>query len=330
MSGRLGALRHSERFDPCTQGEFPMQPVRSAPRMLIIHEICKSYGASEALRGVSLEVRAGEIFGLLGPNGAGKTSLIRILMDVIRPDSGSISLFGEPRTRAHFDRMTYLPEQLGLYRRRRVLDTMAYLAELKGLGRGEARARGRSWLDRIGLAETAGWRVERLSKGMAQKVQLAAVLLPDPDLCVLDEPFSGLDPLNARWVAEELKARRALGKSAILSTHEMSKAESLCDRIGLIDRGRLSVYGAVGEIRRRFSRSQVEVDLESAPPVVPGIDEIEHVAGSTWRIQLGAAAEPSDVLTALVHAGARVGRFQPVMAPLEDVFMAVVGEENGE
>jgi len=294
--------------------------------VLSFRSIAKRFGATQALRDVSLDVRAGEIFGLLGPNGAGKTTLIRVLLDVVRPDAGTVELFGAPRTRAELDRVTYLPEEARLYKRRRVLEVMTYLAELKGLAHREARRRSADWLERIGLAEAARWKVERLSKGNAQKVQLAVALLPEPDLCVLDEPFSGLDPVNARWLTEVLAKRRANGQSTIVSTHEMGRAEKLCDRIGLVDRGRLAVCGTLGEIRTRFGRADVDVETRGRPPSVAGVESIAPAGTDRWRIALAPGARPSDVLRALVLAGAEVHRFEPVEMPLEEIFLRVVAE----
>ena len=296
--------------------------------MLDFQAIHKSFGDTVALRGVSFEVRGGEVFGLLGPNGAGKTTLIRILMDIIRADSGTITLFGEPHSRDHLDRVGYLPEERGLYTKRKVLEVMTYIGILKGLSRADSRDRSRRWLERVGLSETAGWRIERLSKGMGQKVQIATTLLPEPDLCVLDEPFSGLDPLNVRLVQELIEERRRAGRTTILSTHDMNMVEVLCDRVGLINKGELMVYGEVSEVRRRYSLPEVRVELEGQPPALPGIERVVHEGNSTWRLLLAGDTEPREILTALVGAGARVDHFEKILAPMEDVFVRVVREEQ--
>jgi len=295
--------------------------------VLVFDELRKSYGETVALRGVSFEVRAGEVFGFLGPNGAGKTTLIRILMDIIRADSGSITVFGEPHRREHLDRMGYLPEELGLYTKQPVLAVLTYFGTLRGLERAEARRRGREWLERMGLAEVAAWRVERLSKGMSQKVQIAATLLADPDLCILDEPFSGLDPLNVRLVEQLIAERKRQGKTTILSTHQMSQVEQLCDRVALIHRGSLKVYGEVDEVRRRYSLPEVRIVIEGDPPALPGIESVEYEGDSTWRLLLETGTEPRDILAALVRGGARVERFERVLAPMEDIFVRVVQED---
>src|SRR4029434_11056216 len=181
--------------------------------ILGFEQITKSYGSTVALRGVTFDVPGGEIFGLLGPNGAGKSTLIRILMDIIRPDSGMVRVFGEPRRRQHLDRLGYLPEERGLYTRLSVLDVLTYFGALKSLSRAEARRRALEWLRRVELAQVATWKVDRLSKGMSQKVQIAGVLMCDPELCILDEPTTGLDPVNLRLVQDLLIERRRSGRS---------------------------------------------------------------------------------------------------------------------
>ncbi|MBW2465157.1 MAG: ATP-binding cassette domain-containing protein, partial [Deltaproteobacteria bacterium] len=196
-------------------------------------DVHKSYGDFHALRGISLEVRRGEVFGLLGPNGAGKTTLIRIALDIIRPDRGLVTLFGRALDRDDLDRVTYLPEERGLYQRQRVIDVMAYFAQLKGLSRVEALRRAGLWLEKVGLAGHERDRVDRLSKGMGQKVQIASTLLPEPDLCVLDEPFSGLDPVNVQLVKDLIVERRDRGQATILSTHMMNQVDALCDRVAM-------------------------------------------------------------------------------------------------
>jgi len=294
--------------------------------LLVFDDVRKSYGDMVALRGVSFEVRPAEVFGLLGPNGAGKTTLIRILMDILRADGGTIRLFDEPRRREHLDRVGYLPEERGLYTKQPVLEVMTYFGALKGLARSEARRRASEWLERIGLAETAKWRVERLSKGMSQKVQIAATLLADPEIVVLDEPRSGLDPVNARLVDDLIRERRERGRTTILSTHQMSQVETLCDRVALIDHGRLMVYGAVQEVRERYSLPEVRVHAAVRPPTVPGVAEVIAEANGSYRMTLSGGRDAADVLGDLVAAGVRVERFEKVLTPMEDIFVRVVGQ----
>ncbi|RMH19517.1 MAG: ATP-binding cassette domain-containing protein [Acidobacteria bacterium] len=291
---------------------------------LIFDHVHKRYGDTVALDGVSLEVEAGEVFGLLGPNGAGKTTLIRILMDVIRPDRGTISLFGQRHRRSHLERVGYLPEERGLYVKHKVLEVMTYLGALKGLRRAEARRRSLAWLERLELAHTARWKIERLSKGMSQKVQIAASLLGDPELAVLDEPFSGLDPVNVRLVETLIEERRAAGHATILSTHQMDRVEALCDRVAMIHRGRRVVYGPVGEVRRRYSLPEVRIESPDPLPALPGVERSAREGDGAYRLLLAGDVEPQAVLAELVRQGVRVDRFERVLAPMEDIFIRVV------
>ncbi len=291
-------------------------------------QLTKNYGRTPALQGVSFDVPAGEIFGLLGPNGAGKSTLIRILMDIIRPDSGEVRVFGEPRKREHLDRLGYLPEERGLYTKLTVVEVMTYFGALKGLTRADAHQRTLQWLERVELPQVATWKIERLSKGMSQKVQIAATLLSDPEVCVLDEPTTGLDPVNVRLVQDLLAERRSAGRTTILSTHQMNQVEALCDRVALINKGRLMVYGAVDEVRRRYSRAEVLVRARGPLPPVPQAAAVVHDGTGTWRVSIANGSQPSDLLSALVSAGAVVEGFQPMLAPMEDIFLHVVKEEQ--
>ncbi|MGH8638020.1 MAG: ABC transporter ATP-binding protein [Burkholderiales bacterium] len=294
--------------------------------ILTFEGIEKSYGQTVALRGVSFDVDAGEIFGLLGPNGAGKSTLIRILMDIIRADRGRVMVFGEERRRSHLDRLGYLPEERGLYTKQPVIDIMTYFGALKGLGRHEARRRAMAWLQKVELPHVASWKVDRLSKGMSQKVQIASVLLADPDICVLDEPTTGLDPVNVRLVQDLLHERRRNGRTTILSTHHMNQVEALCDRVALINKGQMVVYGAVDEVRRRHSLPEVRVHARGPLPVVPSVATVTREDEGEWRLLLSDGTPPSEVLTALVQQGAIIDRFEPVLAPMEDIFLHVVRE----
>jgi ABC-2 type transport system ATP-binding protein len=294
--------------------------------VLAFDNVVKSYGGTLALRGVSFDVHGGEIFGLLGPNGAGKSTLIRILMDIIRPDSGAVRVFGETRRRDHLDRLGYLPEERGLYTKLSVTDVMTYFGTLKGLSRAEARRRSIEWLGRVELSHVAGWKIDRLSKGMSQKVQISAALLSDPELCVLDEPTTGLDPVNVRLVQDLLVDRRRKGRTTILSTHQMNQVEALCDRVALINQGQLMVYGEVDEVRRRYSLPEVRVRARGPLPSIPAVSDVVDDGNGMWRLMLANGSAPADVLTTLIHAGAAIERFEPMLAPMEDIFLRVVRE----
>ena len=294
--------------------------------VVVFDSIEKAYGPTIALRGVSFEVRAGEIFGLLGPNGAGKSTLIRILMDIIRADGGRVLVFGEPRRREHLDRLGYLPEERGLYTKLPVIDVMTYFGALKGLTRHEARQRSLAWLAKVELPHVASWKVDRLSKGMSQKVQIASILLSDPDVCVLDEPTTGLDPVNVQIVEDLLQERRRNGRTTILSTHHMNQVEALCDRVALINQGQLMVYGGVDEVRRRHSLPEVRVHARGRLPPLTAVARVTEESDGRWRLLLADGTPPHQVLTELVCHGAVVDRFEPLLARMEDIFVRVVRE----
>ena len=283
----------------------------------------KSYAATVAVDDVSFEVRPGEVFGLLGPNGAGKTTLIRMLIDIIAPDDGRILFDGRPIGPAERDRIGYLPEERGLYRKEKVIDILIYFGMLKGLTRREARDRSRVWLERVGLPEVAGRRADSLSKGMQQKVQIAGTLLFEPDILVMDEPFSGLDPLNTVLVKEILRERRDAGAVVILSTHQMPMVEELCDRVAMIERGRLVLYGDLEEIRRRFGESAVLVgtsaDLRGLPPVA-GLER----QGGLWRVTLREGARPVDLMAVLQERRIPIDHFEVARMPVEEIFVRTV------
>ena len=299
--------------------------------VLVFEDVWKRYGDKIALSGVSFEVFAGEVFGLLGPNGAGKTTGIRILMDIVRADSGTMRLFGAPLGREHSNRLAYLPEERGLYTKQKVIDVMVYFGKLKGLGASEARARARTWLERIGLSSVENQQVERLSKGMSQKVQIAATLLSEPELCVLDEPFSGLDPVNTALVRDLIGEIRASGRTTILSTHQMSMVETLCDRVALLSEGKLVVYGEVNAVRRRYSASELRISIAGELPDLPQVERVITERPGTHRLMLNDGVDPQRVLEGLLAAGVGVERYERVLASMEDIFIRVVkhGEERG-
>ena len=283
----------------------------------------KSYNGVRAVDGVTFEVRAGEIFGLLGPNGAGKTTLIRILMDILRADGGRVLIEGHPSWSANKDRLGYLPEERGLYRKQRVLDVMVYFGMLKGMTRAAAKQKGRQLLDRAGLSDRAASKIETLSKGMQQKVQILSTILHDPDVVVFDEPFSGLDPVNVLMVREILDELKAAGKIVILSTHQMAQVEALCDRIAMIHQGRLVLYGPLREIRRAHSGHALLVSgdgpwgsFASVAKVAPG--------GAKQHLTLRPGSEAKDFLAEALSRGSIPESFETAQAPLEEIFVHLV------
>ncbi len=295
-----------------------------------IQNISKSYGPVKALRDVSFEVFPGEVFGLLGPNGAGKTTAIRIMMDIFKPDSGQVSLFGGSMDAAKKRRIGYMPEERGLYKDLKLEPTLIFLATLKGLSEAEARERLVPWLQRLDLYDHRQKKVQELSKGMQQKAQLIATLLHEPDLIVVDEPFSGLDPVNTRLVKEIMEEQRDAGKSIIMSTHQMYQVEALCNRIALINNGRSVLYGEVRDIKRSFAGNAVLVAGDGSFENIPGVLESRPENGF-WHLALAAETEPQAVFRYLAgRDDVAVGRFEVAEPSLDDIFISVVKEGRAQ
>ena len=285
----------------------------------------KTYATTVAVDDVTFEVRSGEVLGLLGPNGAGKTSLIRMLMNIFTPDSGEILLDGRPIGPEDRHRIGYLPEDRGLYRKEKVIDVLIYFGRLKGLDRRTARARGREWLERFDLGEQIGRRVDELSKGMQQKAQIAATLLHDPDIIVMDEPFAGLDPLNTVLVKDLLRERSRAGCMVILSSHQMLMVEAMCDRVAMIHHGRLVLYGDLDRIRREHSEPAVLVDADGGLAALPVVARVEK-DGALNRVYLTPGATPRELMDRLIEKRIPVEHFEVVRTPLEEIFVRTIRE----
>jgi ABC-2 type transport system ATP-binding protein len=296
--------------------------------MLEVRDCTKRYDGRAVVNRVSFEVQPGEIFALLGPNGAGKTTLLRMITDILRPDEGEILFEGRPAGGNLRHQIAYLPEERGLYRRARTLEALAYFGELKGMPGRLARDRAMELLTRVGLSDWAMKQVQTLSKGMQQKVQICTALIGDPKLMILDEPFSGLDPINVQLLEEILRERRAAGATVLLSTHQMNKVEEQCDRALMLNRGHMVLYGAVRQLRRQFSDHAVVVRAEGVPDDLPGVRGIERVNGEV-TLALEPAAAPRDVLRALLDRGVEIESFSVASLPLEDIFVKVVSEGLG-
>jgi ABC-2 type transport system ATP-binding protein len=296
--------------------------------MLEIRECTKRYDGRAVVNRVSFEVQPGEIFALLGPNGAGKTTLIRMITDILRPDEGEVRFQGRPVGRELREQIAYLPEERGLYRRVRTLEALAYYGELKGMGRRQARDRAMELLTRVGLAEWAMKQVQALSKGMQQKVQLCTALIGEPKLMILDEPFSGLDPINVQLLEDILRERRAAGATVLLSTHQMNKVEQQCDRALMINRGHMVLYGEVRQLRRQYAGHTVTVRAEGVPDRLPGVLQIERMNGDT-TLTLEPQTTPREVVRGLLDRGIEIESFAVASLPLEDIFVKVVREGLG-
>ncbi len=296
--------------------------------MLQVRNVKKVYDDRTVVNDVSFDVAAGEIFALLGPNGAGKTTLIRMITDIVRPDGGSITFDGQSIGGPRRPRMAYLPEERGLYKKVPVLNALAYFGELKDMSASDARRESIMLLEEFGLAAWAKHQVAALSKGMQQKLQLCTALIGKPQLLILDEPFTGLDPINVQVLEDVLRRRRAEGTTVLLSTHQMNKVEQQCDRALMINRGHMVLYGQVGEIRRQHSDNEFLLEADGTPRSVSGIKSMGAENGH-WRLVLEKAAHPAAVLKALLDQGLAVRAFVPLVPPLEDIFVHVVQSGAG-
>jgi len=295
----------------------------TTPTVMVSH-LSKSFGTVRAVEDVSFEVFPGEIFGLLGPNGAGKTTSIRMMLDIFTADHGEISVLGGKMDEAKKNRIGYLPEERGLYKDLKLEPTLIFLARLKGLSEAEAKRRLPDWLKRLDLYDHRYKKVQELSKGMQQKAQLIATLLHEPELIVIDEPFSGLDPVNTRLVEDIIREQQAAGKTIIMSTHQMHQVEALCSRIALIDKGRSVLYGEVEQIKRNFAGNAVTITGQGDFLNVPGVLEARQVNGD-WHLSLAQGAGPQDVFKALAaRDGIKIERFEIAEPSLDDIFIWTV------
>ena len=302
-----------------------------------IDGITKRFGDFVAVSTLSLSVPRGAVYGLLGPNGAGKTTTIRMLMDIIVPDEGAVRLFGDERGgREHSAQIGYLPEERGLYRKMRVRDTLVFLAEAKGVKRDVAQRKADEWLERLELGEWRLKKVEELSKGMQQKVQFIATMLHEPELLILDEPFSGLDPINTQVLKDVIVHLSRAGTTIIFSTHQMDVAERICDHVCIIAHGRKVLDGALAEVKRVHGGTHVAVAFDDGgDAAVPIIGDRTVVAkaddyGGYAELALADGVEPQQLLERLVRSGARLRRFEHIEPSLNRIFLDKVGAAGAE
>ncbi len=295
---------------------------------LSVDRVSKKFDDFVAVDELSLQVRAGRIFGLIGPNGAGKTTTIRMIVNILAPDSGRIELFGEAMSERLQDRIGYLPEERGLYKKMRVGEQLRYFGELKGLSAREAETRLDHWLARLKLSEWKNHKTNELSKGMQQKIQFIATVMHDPDLLILDEVFSGLDPVNAELMKDVLLELKADRRTIIFSTHMMSQAEELCDDICLINRSRKVLEGSLREVKSSFGRRAVALRAEGGDEVLKDTRLVAGVKpyGDYVEVLLADGADAQELLHRLIESGARVMRFEQVEPSLHDIFLQKVGE----
>jgi ABC-2 type transport system ATP-binding protein len=297
-------------------------------------DVCKSFGEKIALDHVSVDIPKGKIFGLLGPNGAGKTTLIRIINRITIPNKGEVLFDGRPITQDDVEKIGYLPEERGLYRKMKVGEQAMYFAQLKGMSSREAAKELKKWFVRFGIESWWNKKVEELSKGMAQKVQFITTVVHKPSLLILDEPFSGFDPVNAQVIREEILRLRDEGATIILSTHNMESVEELCDNIALINKSHVVITGGVDEIRHKYGNNNVELvytsatALESAADIFKVLSDEDEGGRHTAVLAIDPAAGTNEVLAAVLEQGVQVNSFKELVPRMNDIFIKLVTEEE--
>ena len=302
--------------------------------MLKCIDVCKSFGEKVALDHVSVDIPKGKIFGLLGPNGAGKTTLIRIINRITIPGSGQVLFDGRPITQEDVERIGYLPEERGLYRKMKVGEQAMYFAQLKGMSAAQAAAELKKWFVRFGIENWWNKKVEELSKGMAQKVQFITTVVHKPKLLILDEPFSGFDPVNAQLIREEILRLRDEGSTIILSTHNMESVEELCDNIALINKSHVVISGGVDEIRRKYGNNNVELIytgstmLKSVAGVYDVLSDEAQGDRHVCVLSLDPQADTNTALSKVLEAGVQVNSFKELVPRMNDIFIKLVTEEK--
>ena len=300
--------------------------------MIVCKDVCKAFGEKVALDNVSLDIPKGKIFGLLGPNGAGKTTLIRIINRITIPNSGTVLFNGQPITQEDVEKIGYLPEERGLYRKMKVGDQAMYLAQLKGMSVREASNELKKWFVRFGIESWWNKKVEELSKGMAQKIQFITTVVHKPSLLILDEPFSGFDPVNAQIIREEILRLRDEGATIILSTHNMESVEELCDNIALINKSKVVISGGVDEIRRRWGNNNVELIYSSSAVLksVPGkfavLSDDDDAGRHTAVLSLEEGVDTNTAVAEILSQGLKMSSFRELVPRMNDIFIKLVTE----
>ena len=296
--------------------------------------VCKSFGEKVALDNVSIDIPKGKIFGLLGPNGAGKTTLIRIINRITIPNQGTVLFNGQPITQDDVEKIGYLPEERGLYRKMKVGEQAMYFAQLKGMSYQEAMKALKEWFVRFGIESWWNKKVEELSKGMAQKIQFITTVVHNPSLLILDEPFSGFDPVNAQIIREEILRLKEKGATIILSTHNMESVEELCDNIALFNKSHVVITGGVDEIRRKHGNNNVEL-IYTAPKPLTSVEGLYKVLSDqddsgrhTAVLALENGVGSNDVLKDIIAQGVAVNSFKELVPRMNDIFIKLVTEEE--
>lgn len=299
--------------------------------MITVENVYKAYSNVQAVAGLSFEARQGEIFGLIGPNGAGKSTMIRMIMNILAPDSGTIRFDGEPLSEADKDRIGYLPEERGLYRKAKLGEVLEYLAAIKGAKPADYRPSIDAWLERFGLSEWKLRKVQELSKGMAQKAQFIGAIAHNPSVVLFDEPFSGLDPLAQDELLAVMVELKQKGVTVLFSTHIMEHAEKICERILLINKGKEVVYGTMADIKTRYGHNAVQLEFDGDASFVAGLDFVGSVVSyPRWiEVELKDGAD-ADLLFRAIAGRLKVRRFETVAPSLHKIFIRIVGGEEAQ
>jgi ABC-2 type transport system ATP-binding protein len=301
-----------------------------AKPMVEVVSVCKSFQTVKAVDSVSFAAREGEIFGLIGPNGAGKTTTIRMIMNILAPDSGQILFDGKPMTEADKDRIGYLPEERGLYRKLKVNEALLYLASIKGTKERDAQKEIDSWLERLGLSEWRDRKIEELSKGMAQKIQFIGAVAHKPKLVFFDEPFSGLDPVSSDTLLSAMISLRDEGRTILFSTHIMEQAEKICNKVLMLNRGKEVVSGELSEVKEKFGKNSVVIEFDGDASFVAGLPFVEKVIAFPRHLEaeLKEGAKADDLLLA-VAGKISVRRFELMHPSLHKIFVKLAGDDEG-
>jgi len=292
-----------------------------------LEHVAKTFGDRRVVDDVSFSVKCGELFALIGPNGAGKTTTIRMIMDIIKPDSGNITILGKRPDDRVKELIGYLPEERGMYRKLSVIESITYLASLKGIDRQLAQREANRLLEEVGMYPHRNKKIEELSRGMGQLIQFLVTIVHDPRLIILDEPFSGLDPVNTERLKGLVLGLRDRGKAVIFSTHNMNEVEELCDRLLMINRGRVVLYGSLKEIKSGFPGNKIRIDMEGGPGDLAGVTRIEKQR-DYYEMYLDEKTTPQEILEQLVGSRRVINRFEVAAPSLHEIFLRVAGEKN--
>jgi ABC-2 type transport system ATP-binding protein len=292
-----------------------------------VNGLIKSYNDVVAVDDLSFSLNSGEILGLIGPNGAGKSSTIKIILDFMKPDSGSVRVFNQPMNETMKDKIGYLPEERGLYKRLTAIELILYLASLKGMDRNKAEKRANELLDQTGMLGSKNKKNKEMSKGMGQLIQFIVTVVHNPDLIILDEPFSGLDPVRTETIKNIIRGLRDQGKAIILSTHQMQKVEEICDRVLMINNGKTVLYGDVKASRAKFRKNSIRVDVEGELGDLQGVDET-IVRNGDIELVLGSDTSSMDILDQMYDRGLIINKFEVTTPSLNEIFLSLVGENH--